>query len=102
MRPLTVCTVWSSRPLLSRRRPVSASRGGKSRFRGIDSQLQGGLEDFAAGAAAGGADGLLAVGDKVAGRGPADCVGGLPADLLAVGLSGAGQGLGGGGGERGQ
>src|SRR5437763_2028206 len=47
-RSLTVRTVWDSRPLFRRRRPSGAFGGGKSRFRGIDFQLQSSLVGFAA------------------------------------------------------
>src|SRR5215467_10278807 len=94
MRPLTVCTVWSSRPLLSRRRPVSASRGGKSRFRGIDAELQGGLEDFEAEVAREVAHALLALGDDVGGGGAADGGGDVLAELLELSLQGCREGFG--------
>jgi hypothetical protein len=98
MRPLTVRTVWSSRPLLSRRRPVSASVGGKSRFRGVDPELQGGLEDAEAEVAEEVAHGLLALGEDVAGRGATDGVGDVRAESLELGLQGLGEGFGGDGG----
>src|SRR5439155_2636749 len=100
MRPLTVRTVWSSRPLLSRRRPVRGSSGGKSRFRGIDTQLEGGLVDRLAEVAQEVADGLLAVADDVAGGGAADGIGHVTAEELELVLEGLGQGLGGNGGQR--
>src|SRR5688572_9244119 len=56
MRPLTVRRVCSSRPLSWRRLPVSGcSGGGKSRLRGIEAELNGGL-----------VGGLSQVGEEVA------------------------------------
>ena len=74
---------------------MSGCRGGKSRFRGIDAQLQGRLEDLPAEVAEEVADGLLAVAEDVAGGGAADGPGDVLAELLEVGLQSLGQGFGG-------
>jgi hypothetical protein len=87
--------VWSSRPLLCRRWPVCGSSGGKSRFRGSATQLEGGLVDRPAEVAEEVADGLLAVADDVPGGGAADGVGDVAAELLEGVLQGPGQVLGG-------
>ena len=86
--------------MLSRRWPVCGSSGGKSRFRGIDTQLEGGLVGRLAEVAEEVADGLLAVADDVAGGGTADGIGHVTAELLELVLEGLGQGLGRNGGQR--
>lgn len=58
------------------------SRGGKSRFRGVAVQLQGGLEDLLAEVGKEVADRLLALADNLSGGGGVDGVGDVAAELL--------------------
>src|SRR5947209_20195139 len=81
-RPLTVSTVCSARPFLSRRWPLAASVGGKSRFRGIDPELHGGLVDRLAEVGAEVADRFLTAVKDLSSRGLVNSVRHAAAEFL--------------------
>src|SRR5437763_17159985 len=87
MRPLTVAGLRSSRPLSWRRLPVcGCSGGGKSRFRGVESELHSGL---IGGRPEGGeqvADLFLAAVNDLAGGGLVDGVGDIATELRELAL----------------
>src|SRR6266536_2106846 len=96
-RSLTVRTVWGSRPLFCRRRPSGAFGGGKSRFRGINLELQGGLVGVTAEVGEEVANLLLTGVDNVAGRGLVDGVGDTTAEFLEAAAQALQEGVGGNG-----
>src|SRR6266545_3033896 len=96
-RSLTVRTVWGSRPLCCRRRPSGAFGGGKSRFRGINLELQGGLVGVTAEVGEEVANLLLTGVDNVAGRGLVDGVGDTTAEFLEAAAQALQEGVGGNG-----
>jgi hypothetical protein len=88
IRPLTVRTLWSARPLFCRRWPLAGSVGGKSRFRGIDTQLQGRLIDGRAEVGDQIADRFLAVVEDLAEGRSIDGQGDIAAELLEAAAEG--------------
>jgi hypothetical protein len=71
------------------RRPLWGSSGGKSRFRGIDLELQGRLVDGLTEVSEEVTDRLLAVVDHVAGGGVIDGIGDVTAELLELAAEGS-------------
>src|SRR3954447_13644951 len=95
MRPLMVRTVRSSGPLFCSRLPVrGCSGGGESRFRGVESELHGGLVGGLAEDAEEVSDLLLAVVDDLAGRGAVDGSGDVKAKPLELAAQLVQQGVG--------
>src|SRR5947208_1986617 len=87
MRPLTVAGLRSSRPLSWRRLPVCAcSGGGKSRFRGVESELHSGLIGGLSEVGEQVADLFLAAVKDLAGGGLVDGVGDISTELLELAL----------------
>src|SRR4051812_27893595 len=96
MRPLTVRMVWSSGPLFCKGLPVSGCPGGGgSRLRGVEAELDGGLEGRGAEVGEQVADMLLGLVDDVSGLGVVDGQGDALAELLEGGEQAVAEVLGG-------